>query len=293
AKSEPVAEDEVFPTSTIAAILDYTPEAKTVDALKMPAAGIELTPVDMERLALARNIKGKRRMATAPTVKRPDDVRRFAARILGDVGKPGVASALETVLADKDEEVRMAAADSLARIGEHAAPFPASVSDALMEALKSAKPSLKILLIRALAASSAENVIDVLKMQLTDEDSFIRTEAVHALRKLGQVGPEIEALLEDPDPSVRLGAAEAVVGAGGEDAIQRIVDFAFSFEGYHSRQAARLLRRLDIGEASQRFMDVLRDPERKRTWSVAIEALKELNISRHGPVELAAVRTAQ
>ncbi len=281
-------DDGRFPTSTVAAILDHEPDATTDGALRMPGEGIELTPVDMERLALARNIKGKKRMALTQNVKRHDDVRRFAARVLGDVRRPEVASALAAVLNDRDSELCLAAADSLARIAEHLEPLPAEVGSALMAAARSAKSALKLLLIRALAAVEDEGVGDLLRALLRDEDSFSRIEAVHALRKRGQAGPEVEALLLDPNPTVRLSAAEAVAYAGGREAIDRILDFAFSFEGYHGVQAARLLHRLNAAEASGRLIDVLRDPGQKRTWSVAIEALAELNDSRQWPVASAA-----
>ena len=75
-------------------------------------------------------------------------------------------------------------------------------------------------------------------------------------------------------------SAEAVASAGGVSAVEMLVDFALSFEGYHGRWAARLLRGLDATRASARFIDVLRDPQRKRTWSVAIEALEVLNSSQ-------------
>ncbi len=275
-------DDQAFPTSTVAAIMDHEPDAVKVGALQMPGEGIELTPVDMERLAIARNIKGKKRMVLAQNVKRHDDVRRFAARILGDIHRPEVATALAAVITDRDEEMRLAAADSLARLGEFVTPLPADVDAALIAALETAKPSLKLLLIRALAASGEEGANDILRVHLGDEDSFVRTEAVHALRKRGQAGSEIEALLHDPDPSVRLSAAKAIADAGGCDAVQKVVDFAFSYEGYHGGQAARLLRDLDVAEASGHFMNVLQDPKLKRTWSVAIEALAELNQSPQG-----------
>jgi len=286
-------DDGVFPTSTVAAILDHEPDATTVGALQMPGEGIELTPVDMERLALARNIKGKRRMAVSQKVNRHDDVRRFAARVLGDIHRAEVASALGAVLGDKDSELCSAAADSLARIGEYVMPFPADVGAALTAAVQAAKPTLKLLLIRALAAADDEGTGDLLQAYLSDEDSFTRTEAVHALRKRGQVGLEVEALLHDSDSSVRLSAAEAIADAGGADSVMKIVEFAFSFEGYHSGQAARLLRRLDAAEASGRFMNVLRDPSQKRIWAVAIEALAELNVSRQDPAASAAPLAGQ
>ena len=64
-----------------------------------------------------------------------------------------------------------------------------------------------------------------------------------------------------------------------------------AFEGYHGNRTARLLRDLDGPQASALFIDVLRDPERKRTWAVAIEALAELNCSQPFQADTGAERT--
>lgn len=287
AAPEPAPQEEAadeaagtYPTSTVEAMMNEVAEPPVLDALKLPDAGIELTPVDMERLALARRIKGKKRVPLEPKVVLHEDIRRFAARLLGDLNQADVALALAAALSDTDSQVRLAAADSLARIGAHLSPLPDAVSGALTAAAATADRDLKLLLIRALAASGDENIVDELTGYLADEDSFLRAEAVQSLTRLKRAGPQIEALLGDPDPSVRLHAAEGVASAGGDHAVGLLVDFSFSFEGYHGRQTARLLRRMNAAEASARFIDVLHDPERKRIWSVAIEALAELNPSR-------------
>ena len=275
------ADDEAgdsFPTSTIESMMNEVSDPPQLEALKLPDVGIELTPVDMERLALARRIKGKKRVSLEPKVELHADIRRFASRVLGDLNQADVALALAAVLSDGDKDVRMAAAASLARIGEHLSPLPVAVSDALIAATATADRDLKLLLIRALAASEDENIVDELRGHLDDDDSFVRAEAVQSLIRLNQFGPEIEALLDDPDPAVRLHVAEGIASAGGKDAVGLLVDFSFSFDGYHGRQTARLLRHMNAAEASARFIDVLHDAERKRIWSVAIEALAELNL---------------
>ena len=285
----PTVEDKgdagAFPTSTLNAILYDVPEVR--EAIGLPDEGIELTPTDMERLAMAKSIKGKKRIPLAPKVVLHEDIRRFAARVLGDINHADVARELAAAVNNTDAEVRLAAADSLARIGAHLNPLPENVTEALMAAVATADRDLKLLLIRALAAADGEVVAALLAEYISDEDSFVRAETVRALSKLGQVGSAIESLLDDPDPSVRQSAAEAIAGAGGAGAVELLVDFAFSFEGYHGRWAARLLRGLDVSRANALFIDVLRDPERKRIWSVAIEALEELNSSQ--PVRIAKV----
>jgi HEAT repeat protein len=264
-----------FPTSTLKSILNDTPGLEKLAGL--PDEGVELTPVDMERLALARQVVGKRRVVVEPKVVGHEDIRRFAARVLGDIGHADVARELVNALASGDADLCLAAADSLTRIGHMLTPFPVTVTETLMAKLATADRALKLLLIRALGASEGETVSDMLKTLLADSDSFVRTEVVRSLFKLGKVGTEIEAMLDDPDSSTRLIAAEAIAGPGGTDAVGRLVDFSFAFEGCHGREAARLLRGMDATAASDAFVGVLHNPDRKRLWSVAIEALEELH----------------
>jgi HEAT repeat protein len=266
-----------YPTSTLKAMLEDAPALEKLAGL--PDKGCELTPMDMERLALARKIVGKKRMVMEPTVVAHEDIRRFAARVLGDLGHADVAQELANMLADADTELRMASADSLARIAALLTPLPATVTETLLSMVATADRDMKLLLIRALAASPGAPVCNTLVTQLSDADSFVRTEAVRSLFKLGRVGVEVETMLDDPDASTRLAAAEAVAKTGGAGAIERLLDFSFSFEGCHGREAARLMGNLDATAASAAFTDILRDPAHKRTWSIAIEALEELNLS--------------
>jgi len=200
--------------------------------------------------------------------------------MVGDLNHDDVTHELAGVLNSADAALSTAAADSLARIGVRLSPLPDAVTQILMERAAVADRDLKLLLIRALAAAGGEAAPDFLAEQIENEDSFIRAEAVRALSRLGRTGSWIEALLGDPDSAVRLSAAQAVAAARGDDAVKLLTDFAFSFEGYHGRHAARLLRELDAARASALFVEVLKNPDDKRTWSVAIEALEELNCAQ-------------
>ncbi len=277
----------VFPISTVESILAEDPEIAPVAAL--PELGADLSPQDMERLAMARRVTGKKKMAKEPEVVRHDDIRHFAARILGDLDGDEVAAALAACLVGGDTVAQIAAADSLARIGARGGGFPDSVTDALVGSLTGQDRNLKLLLIRALAACrDVDEVAQVLMAHLGDADCFVQVEAVRALAGLPCLTPEIETLLQNPDPSVRLSAAQALAQAqeqapapprcDAEGLIGRLVQFALSFEGYHGRQTARILRDLDPDRANAAFLSILDDPGQKRVWSVAIEALEELNM---------------
>ena len=265
-----------WPISTLEAIL-----GKGTDVVMAQAQEerIELTEEDLEYLELARRVPRKRRVSPDATVAAHRDVPRFAARVLGDVAGEDVARALAAALTDKDTEVRRAAADSLARVGEKMGYLPAQLGDALRAGCAGSERDVRLAATRALAWVASASAAPALVEMLRDTDSAVRAEAVRALAVLGAVGPEVEALLNDPDPGVRLAAAGAVADAGGANAINLLVDFAFAFGGYHRREAGRSLRDVDAAAASGRFLDVLNDPHRQGTWRVAIEVLEELNRS--------------
>ncbi len=263
------------PTSTLDAIL--APDT-AVSAEAGEEKAIELSDSDREFLALARATPRKRRMPVVPAIAAHRDVRRLAARMLGDLALPEVASALAAALADDDLEVRLNAADSLARLGEGFDIFPADVLARLVEAAADGNRDLRLSAIRALGRAGGEAGREALVAGLGDEDGFVRAEAVRAASLRGEVGPEVEALLDDPDPSVRLAAATAVAQAGGERVVELLVDFAFKSEGYHRREAGRLLRGPTAEAAARRFARVLEDTGRRRQWAVAIEALAELEL---------------
>ena len=147
----------------------------------------------------------------------------------------------------------------------------------LIDNLSTDDRDIKLLIIRALVACEGQEVFDQLHALLGDEDSFVRAEAIRSLAGWDIGATEFENLLDDPDPSVRLCAAEAIGKRGGRGAVEKLAEFSFSFEGYHGRKTARLLRDLDQCQASDFFLKVLEDPKQKRVWSVAIEALEELN----------------
>ncbi len=267
--------DDAFPTSTLAAILGR--EGARGVASGGAAESVGLSDEDMDFLALVRRQPRKRRLPVTPPLAPHQDVRRFAARVLGDIARDEVARALAAALGDGDGEVRLAAADSLARVAERIEVLPAEAVEALVEAQGGAERDLRLFAVRALGAARARGAAGALAARLGDDDSFVRGEAIRALSKLGAPRREIAGLLGDPDSGVCLAAARALAEGGGEAAVERLVEFAFAFEGRHRREAARLLRGVDPEAASARFLEVLEDPGRTRSWQVAIEALEELN----------------
>ncbi len=282
--SEVDADDEIdveaekiaaFPTSTLEAMLSEAPGIAPLAGL--PEKGIELSKTDMERLAIARNVIGKKKITKAEIVITHDDIRRFSARVLGTLNHKDVAQALAQALGGQDAETSLAAAESLTQIGARGLMFDTEISKILLDNIANADRALKLMLVRALAYGAQQDVLAQLQSSLTDEDSFVRNEALRALGHHGWQGPEIEDLLCDAEPSVRFSAARIMAKVDTPENVNRLVDFSTEFEGYHGRKTAILLRDLNAELANLAYLRVLQDEGRKRVWSVAIEALEELN----------------
>lgn len=265
------------PTSTLDAILN--PDNMADVAQTDEEANIELNAEDLDFLALTEQRKLSRKtVALVPDVEPHKDVRAFAARLLGDHANGEVAELLAGVLEEEDEALLLAAADSLIRVVGKLDQVSETVRDAAIDLISKPQPELRLFAVRALSAMDADEVIEkALARLLKDEDSFLRVEAVTALGRLHLMWPAIVKRLSDEDPSVRMAAATALVGRASSEDIDLIGDFSLSFEGYHGREAARLMRKFNAIGGNEYFLNVLADEEQKRYWQVAIEALEEIN----------------
>jgi HEAT repeat protein len=288
---DPGAEAEIAappPVSTLEAILGA--DSLELKVLKDGGEKVELSPKDLEFLGLTERKLKKRKLSPISTVAAPVDSRRFAAQVLGDVGRVEVAAALFSKIGDDDSELAINALVSLVRLAEVLGTLPDSVTTGLVAILETRDANRRLLALRALAHAGGDCAVEALIAALSDGDSFLRLEAVRALARAGRVDRErMGDMLADGDASVRLAAAEALAdseGMAGSDGladkgdpstVDRLTDFSFAFEGYHHRETARLLRRVDPAAASRRYLKVLGEEDRRREWQVAIAALGELN----------------
>ena len=270
------AKPDAGPGSTLEAILGAdSPELQVV---RQSGDKVELSPKDLEFLGLAQRKLKKRKLDPVPKIAAPLDARRFAARVLGDVARPEVAEALVAQVRSADMELAVNALNSLVRIGEAIEQLPEVVEKGLLDLLNGKEEERRLPALRALAYAGGDAAQHALKVALGDPDSFLRLEAVRALAKTGNFERDTMIdMLADTDASVRLAAAEALADKADGPVLQRLTDFTFAFEGYHHRETARLLRRLDPMAASERYLEVLGEDERKREWQVAIAALGEVN----------------
>ncbi len=136
-----------------------------------------------------------------------DWVRAAAAKALGMLGRNDVVKPLARALGYEDREVRVAAAQALARLGQLAV-------EALLKTLKDGNDFARLYAARALAEGKAggEKAVKALISALEDKDGDVREMAAYALGEFGDahaVNPLAE-LLKDEEIKVRFGAAKAL-----------------------------------------------------------------------------------
>ena len=259
------------PLSTLQSIAGEKPPEEG-DGQMLP-----LSDQDQDFFDLSQEDRSSRRMAITTPVGAHKDARQFATRLAAELSAREVVEVLISVLRDDDPDIRTAAAESLARIARRDGFLPADAVASLVAVLPSLDRDSRLFAVRALGNGGGKETGEAVEDCLDDEDVYIRAEAVRALSLLGAGGSWMARMIEDPNADVRMAAAEALARGLDGQAVDRLVDFAFSFEGHHRREAGSLLRGLDVRGANERFVEILADPARERERLVAIEALEELN----------------
>ncbi len=123
-------------------------------------------------------------------------------------------SAFISVLKDKDEGVRSAAASALSSQSE----LSSDIVLALSSALKDKEWSVKYAITSTLGYRNTPTpeVVSIFTSALTDEDGYLRLEAVSTLGRLSTLSPDVvlalSSALKDKEWSVRLTAAKALNG---------------------------------------------------------------------------------
>jgi len=294
-KAQSRADAPAVAEPTIEPSAEATPDVEDDVPLADDDVPPDLTDEEQEFLERARQWDGPRRMRKhvplEPDVAAHEDVRRFAARVMGDVPGPAVAAALTEALSGADPEVRRVAAESLGRVAGRLGGLGAPGAAALMDALGDEDRDLRLAAARALGSGgttpeiTAPGITAAVRGLLDDPDGHVRAQAARTLAALGAVGDEVTVLLDDPDPGVRQAGAEALAARGDADTEKILVEFAFAHEGMHGRAVARLLRDAGLTGAGARFLRVLADGAQTPRWRVSIEALEELHAPLGGPAD--------
>lgn len=202
----------------------------------------ETTPAEESSRALAK-IGEPASNALILALNAPQaDVRRLAAKALGQIGDVKAVEFLLALLEDPDPGVRATTALALGNYRNPVAvqkiiqAFPAASARAradmvyalshindllavpfLMEQAKDQNPDVRAAIMLALGKLRDGNVVPVLLTGITDEDEIVRANAAYALGAY-YTKPVIDALiiaLADPVPRVKEAAAESLASLTG------------------------------------------------------------------------------
>lgn len=148
------------------------------------------------------------------------DGRIWAARILGQLGDARAVDALVARLHDRDDRLRMSAAEALGRVADRRA------TQALVQAmLRDPAPRVRAHAAAAIAKVEGERAVDVLVSALADPDHATRMRALEAFESIevSDTRP-LELALRDPMPDVRKRAALALDRIGYTDRLVAELD---------------------------------------------------------------------
>jgi len=281
--AQPMIKDEVlssenddpqFPATTLAALMGAPSES--VDAALAGEEAIELSETDIEFLELTQRSRKKKTVSPELKIAPYQDVRRFAARLLGDFKSDDIAITLAEAADQHDRELSLTAIDSLALLGEKMGSYPDQVIDVLLGKLEDVDQEIRFQATRAYAQIPSRGKANILKNCLRDPYSFVRTEAIRGLATCIGTDEMIISCLDDEIPAVRLAAVEVLAPRSDDETVRRLARFALQFEGYHVRQVAQLLRHHKSHIARNVFLETLEKEQQKRVWKVAIEGLEIL-----------------
>jgi HEAT repeat protein len=235
-------EDETSVKSAAASALAKLRDGTAIPLLVSELAGVE----DQSSRNVAEAIAGFGAMAIPALLELLVDPKRhaarvWAARILGRVGDASCVEELVGRLHDRDDRLRMAAAEALGAIGN-----PRALQAVIRAALRDPAPQVRAHAAGAVARIEGERAIDVLVAALADPDYGTRLRALEAFEtmRIEDTSP-LEAALRDPNAEVRRRAALALERVGYLDKI--VVQLTAEDRATRTRAYAALVMLGEVG----------------------------------------------
>lgn len=269
------------------------------------AAEIEIDEETAEYLALTEaNETTARWLFSRDALEVDLDLRRLAARILGNAVAESAVVALTEALACEDAALQREAAASLARIADR---FPqnralAEATDALLGAAGSDDRDLRVACLDALAKLQDIRAHERLAVALDDKEPAVRIEAIRGLGAIerntisalakdasapfASYIPRVAEKLGDPEPGVRIAAARALTdmlssrdrgSSEVSEAVEALIQAAFAGTGEQAREMGRALRDIAPALATDHLLEALRSLGTSAERRVAIEMLEEIH----------------
>ncbi len=262
-------------TSTLDQILRDGIRTEPGEEEKPEAEEVELSEDDKKFIKISKSrAMRKSKVSLDVKVAPHEDVRRFAACLLGDFDFPGITRVLNQALEDDDVELKQACLESLALIGTARGKLKKRLYPAIRTETQHQDRLIRMLSARCLAYIKGKDVEETLIELCGDEDVHVRREAVTALgRKKGHVESLLLAL-EDNYSGVRIAAAQAL--ACRRSQMDILIELTLAHDGMHRRDIVAMLKGWNANEAADKYLKILKDEDKKRIWLVAIEALSDL-----------------
>ena len=254
-----------------------------------------------EYMAIAQeNIELGERLFVQKKVEVATDVRHLSARILGNSDRIEAVRALIEALNDDDPVLCREAADSLGHIARRS-PEINELANALRKLatlVNVGDNELRLAGTRTLGLLGNRSVIPVLFAGLPDEDARVRIQTIQSLTALiptnaeqrqqidlEMVSEEINMdaiiaqfveLLHDMSASVRKAAAEALATLQYTEALDLVIDAAFTDGGATARDMGKVLRILDVEQSGTQLLKRLENVPDSIHRRFVIEMLEEV-----------------
>jgi len=232
------------------------------------------------------NLKLNQQLQDRKILAPHQDIKRFAAAVLGEERGQKIVPGLVEVLEDPEPLLQLTAAESLGRIGD-----PSAVK-ALVALLDSAEKEVRLKAASALGKMPVPESVSAMSEHFPEEKNlFVRIQILQSLKDLAQMITSEDQrlavekmallLLEDPESGIRLAAAELLLAVPEnneeQSVIPMIAKMAFAGGGDQRLETGRMLRKVNPESASAVFLNILADPKQESHHRVAIEALQEIH----------------
>ena len=236
---------------------------------------VELTEEDKKFLELSEQRAMKKGKVSLEVKVAPhQDVRRFAATLLGDFGQPEVPGLLAAAMKEGDDELKHCCLESLSVIGTNGYSLGQDIFEAIKSEALSDDRNMRMLAVRCLGFMQGSEVEDTIAGLCNDDDVHVRLEAVRSIgMKQGHDDILLDAL-KDTYPGVRTNAGKAL--AKQQRCMDELIALTLKYDGMHKDEMVELFKQWDRQQAAEKYLNIIENEDQKRVWVVAIQALGDL-----------------
>ena len=226
---------EQSPQSTLQAIMAVNPD-------RMQASKtVELEEADLSFLEMTGSLVRRRKLDPEAKLPAHIDVRRLAAGVAGDTGKPSLVASLAHAATDRDAVLSDAALSSLGRLADHG--IDVSGAEKHMTLLAAGNDDGRCRqAIPVLGAIASPDALDTVRHAAGHQTPQVRAAAVKALViAAGMTEQECVSAISDADHQVRLAAVAAMARSDHPGILAHLLDQARLEAGRYKQQVAKVL----------------------------------------------------